>query len=436
MKNTQFKRYRQIARYWLFSFGPLFFVVALGASIFRPVIIASVASTPHPELVYLILGVFLVGALSAMKVLAGFIQEENVLLRWQRYLSDGHALGVVNDGFIRKSKLMPIFNLLHSHEDVSMKVRHVMIENELMVIENGVGESLDLTNFIAGSLVGLGLVGTFIGLLGTLEDLGALFASLGEAGSSKADAGQLFGDMVHRLQEPMRGMSTAFIASLYGLMGSLVLGLVVISVKMTGAHILEELRAFVRAQGGQASEGNELPPIEQLEAETLEPYFKKLVGLHEDALVDSAQLRSVVNLLANKVEMIAGALQERTEIDMAIQKLIGSGVHWVDSWEQIKEQLQKLNKQVEMEHLANTQKGHDQYFISTKIHDSLKAIDEKIALANHNLGGENRELISELKIVATLFQNMQFSMAQCRDEFALCSDKLRSIMAINKDRGE
>ena len=134
MNAAQFKRYWQIARYWLYSFGPLFFVVVLGASVFRSVIIASVASTPHPELVYLILGAFMVGAVSAIKVLAGFIQEENVLLKWQNLISTHHDDEVVNDGFIRKSKLLPIFNLLQTKEGISLKVRHEMIENELMVL--------------------------------------------------------------------------------------------------------------------------------------------------------------------------------------------------------------------------------------------------------------------------------------------------------------
>jgi hypothetical protein len=76
--------------------------------------------------------------------------------------------------------------------------------------------ALVLPNYIGGALVGIGLVGTFIGLLGTLDDLSTLFASLDGAGAAtdSSDAGAMFGDMVRRLRDPIRGMGTAFVASL------------------------------------------------------------------------------------------------------------------------------------------------------------------------------------------------------------------------------
>jgi hypothetical protein len=84
---------------------------------------------------------------------------------------------------------------------------------------------------LGGALIGLGLVGTFIGLLGTLDELGNLFSALMGNSSAGATQADMFKDMLQKLQAPMRGMGTAFVASLYGLMGSLLLGMVVMSPK-------------------------------------------------------------------------------------------------------------------------------------------------------------------------------------------------------------
>ena len=99
-------------------------------------------------------------------------------------------------------------------------------------VESQMFARLSLPNLLSGSLVGLGLVGTFIGLLQTLDELSGVFAALG--GGSGSDSDAMFSTMIVKLQGPMQGMGTAFVASLYGLLGSLVIGLTVSSVKSAG----------------------------------------------------------------------------------------------------------------------------------------------------------------------------------------------------------
>jgi LysM repeat protein len=99
---------------------------------------------------------------------------------------------------------------------------------------------------LSGSLVGLGLVGTFIGLLQTLHELSGVFAALG--GGSGSDSGAMFSTMIVKLQGPMQGMGTAFVASLYGLLGSLVIGLTVSSVKSAGERLFRDVREFVNEE--------------------------------------------------------------------------------------------------------------------------------------------------------------------------------------------
>ncbi|NWG45116.1 MAG: flagellar motor protein MotA [Alphaproteobacteria bacterium] len=82
-------------------------------------------------------------------------------------------------------------------------------------------EARDLTRYLIGLLVFLGLLGTFWGLLQTINAVADTIASLSPAA---APSEQVFGTLLAGLQAPLSGMGTAFSSSLFGLAGSLVLG--------------------------------------------------------------------------------------------------------------------------------------------------------------------------------------------------------------------
>ncbi|WP_434055450.1 MAG: flagellar motor protein MotA [Roseibium sp.] len=82
-------------------------------------------------------------------------------------------------------------------------------------------ESREMSRYLTGLLVFLGLLGTFWGLLQTVSSVGATIQSL-DVGSG--DANVIFEDLKAGLEAPLSGMGTAFSSSLFGLTGSLVLG--------------------------------------------------------------------------------------------------------------------------------------------------------------------------------------------------------------------
>jgi hypothetical protein len=82
-------------------------------------------------------------------------------------------------------------------------------------------EARDISRYMTGLLVFLGLLGTFYGLISTVTAVGNTIQSL-DVGSGQA--GVVFEDLKAGLQAPLAGMGTAFSSSLFGLAGSLVLG--------------------------------------------------------------------------------------------------------------------------------------------------------------------------------------------------------------------
>ena len=94
----------------------------------------------------------------------------------------------------------------------------------LRVILDSIGTRLDeareVSRYLTGLLIFLGLLGTFWGLVNTVGSLGNVLNSLQTGG----DAGAMFDELKTNLAQPLAGMAVSFTSSLFGLSGSLILG--------------------------------------------------------------------------------------------------------------------------------------------------------------------------------------------------------------------
>jgi hypothetical protein len=87
-------------------------------------------------------------------------------------------------------------------------------------IANRLDEARDMSRYMTGLLVFLGLLGTFWGLIETVGSVGEVIKSLKVGG----DASGLFESLKDGLAAPLGGMGISFSSSLFGLAGSLILG--------------------------------------------------------------------------------------------------------------------------------------------------------------------------------------------------------------------
>ena len=81
-------------------------------------------------------------------------------------------------------------------------------------------EGRDISRYLTGLLVFLGLLGTFWGLIETVGSVGGVIEGLKATG----DAASMFDSLREGLAAPLSGMGISFSSSLFGLAGSLVLG--------------------------------------------------------------------------------------------------------------------------------------------------------------------------------------------------------------------
>src|SRR6478735_1555865 len=80
-------------------------------------------------------------------------------------------------------------------------------------------EARDISRYMTGLLVFLGLLGTFWGLIETVSSVGNVIQGLKASG----DTGTMFDSLRDGLAAPLSGMGISFSSSLFGLAGSLVL---------------------------------------------------------------------------------------------------------------------------------------------------------------------------------------------------------------------
>jgi hypothetical protein len=109
-------------------------------------------------------------------------------------------------------------------------------------IRGRLDESREISRYIVGLLVFLGLLGTFWGLLGTI---GAVSSVIGGFEVIEQDFDRMFTTLKAGLQEPLQGMGTAFSSSLFGLGGSLVLGFLDIQANHAQNRFFNELEEWL-----------------------------------------------------------------------------------------------------------------------------------------------------------------------------------------------
>lgn len=127
-------------------------------------------------------------------------------------------------------------------------------------------ETRDITKYIGGTLVFLGLLGTFTGLSETVSAVGDTLKSLNVGAT---DIGAVFEDLKTGLAKPLSGMGVAFSSSLFGLAGSLVIGFLDLQASQAQNRFYNELEDWLSTEAevdldGDGSSGRGI--AEQLRA--------------------------------------------------------------------------------------------------------------------------------------------------------------------------
>jgi hypothetical protein len=193
-------------------------------------------------------------------------------------------------------------------------------------------ESRELSRYMTGLMIFLGLLGTFWGLLKTVHSVSGVINDMTIAGG---DVNSMFEQLKSGLVKPLAGMGTAFSASMYGLAGALVLGFLDLTAGQAQNRFFNELEDWLAGQtrlgSGVLAEGEASVPVyvEALLEQTAENMenLQRILVRGEDS---RAQANQAVATLNERMSVLSDTMRANQQLMLRIaetQAALGPALH-------------------------------------------------------------------------------------------------------------
>ncbi|MGE0417873.1 MAG: flagellar motor protein MotA [Acetobacteraceae bacterium] len=253
-------------------------------------------------------------------------------------------------------------------------------------------ESRELSRYMTGLLIFLGLLGTFWGLLKTV---GAVSDVISGMSTGAGDIEHLFEQLKNGLTRPLAGMGTAFSASMFGLSGALVLGFLDLTAGQAQNRFFNELEEWLagltRLSSGALAEGEGSVPVyvqallEQT-AENMEG-LQRVLARSEESRVQASQAIIALN---DRVAMLTETMRASQHLMLRLgesQAALGPALQRVSE--------AQAGDEVARAHLRNIELGLQRMLLeleqgrvqtSTDIRNDIRLLTRTIAA----LAGEPR----------------------------------------------
>ncbi len=168
-------------------------------------------------------------------------------------------------------------------------------------------EARDISRYLTGLLVFLGLLGTFWGLIETVDSVGSIINSLQVGG----DAGSVFDALKQGLAAPLGGMGISFSSSLFGLAGSLILGFLDLQTSQA------QSRFYTSFEDWLATTVQDLGVAGVNGGAALPPAALNAIDRLRQAVAEAGSSKATTAAMANLAEAIQGLVHHmRTEQQM------------------------------------------------------------------------------------------------------------------------
>jgi hypothetical protein len=302
----------------IFLFRMLVFIVLCGLVAFLLYKQISVACMANPGLNALIIGVLAIGVILSLRQVIRLRPE----IAWvNNFRLADPGLAVDRPPVL----LAPMAAILGSRVG-RMAMSAQLMRSLLDSIATRLDEARDISRYMTGLLVFLGLLGTFWGLIETVSSVGGVIQGLKATG----DSGSMFDSLREGLAAPLGGMGISFSSSLFGLAGSLVLGFLDLQSSQAQNRFYTELEDWLSTtvydQAGEPGLG--VSP-------GMSGDMRGAIERLKDAITESGSSKAATSAMANLAEAIQGLVHHmRSE-----QQLIRD---WVDSQAEQQREIQKL----------------------------------------------------------------------------------------------
>ena len=282
-----------------------------------------VAFLANPGLNGLILGVLIVGIVLAFRQVTRLAPE----VAWVnsfRIADPGLAMD-------RHPKLLAPMAAILGDRVGRMSISQQTMRHLLDSIATRLDEARDISRYMTGLLVFLGLLGTFWGLIETVGSVGKVISGLSVGG----DAGGVFDTLKEGLAAPLGGMGISFSSSLFGLAGSLVLGFLDLQMGQAQNRFYTDLedwlatavREYTGDSGGVAVAGSG--------GGAMSAELRTAIDRLRTSLEEMGSNRGATTAMANLAEAIQGLVQHMRAEQQMIRE-------WADTQGEQNREIRKL----------------------------------------------------------------------------------------------
>jgi hypothetical protein len=180
-------------------------------------------------------------------------------------------------------------------------------------------EARDISRYLTGLLVFLGLLGTFWGLIETVGSVGTVINSLKPGG----DADSVFDALKEGLAAPLGGMGISFSSSLFGLAGSLILGFLDLQTSQAQNRFYTNLEDWLATT------------VQDLGPGALPPGVAAAFAQLQQNVGDGTSNRATAAAMANLAEAIQGLVQHMRDEQQMIR-------NWADEQAKLNKDLRRF----------------------------------------------------------------------------------------------
>jgi hypothetical protein len=297
----------------------------IGTVLYKQIYAAFLA---NPGLNALIGGVLLIGIILSFRQVIRLYPE----VRWvNNFRISDPGLAMER----RPTLLAPMAAILGGERTGRMSISQQTMRHLLDSIATRLDEARDISRYMTGLLVFLGLLGTFWGLIETVGSVGKVIEGLKVGG----DSGSLFDTLKEGLAAPLSGMGISFSSSLFGLAGSLILGFLDLQSSQAQNRFYTDLEDWLASTVTEYSGAPAIAPVASATPTGAPPELLEAIERLRRSVEDSGS-RSTSTAMANLADAIQGLVSHmRSEQEMIRE--------WADSQGEQSKEIRKL-----LEHIA------------------------------------------------------------------------------------
>jgi|TARA_R110002072_G_scaffold294053_3_gene463888 hypothetical protein len=340
----------------------------------------------------MILGVLLLGILYSFRQVLQLPGELKFLDQLRRESSGGLIFPGEKDSNEHRSGLLgPLAKMLREKKG-RISLSTLTTRTLLDSIQTRVDEAHDISRYLIGLLIFLGLLGTFWGLL---ETVNAVADAVGGLSAGNGDPASMFEQLKQSLALPLAGMGTAFSSSLFGLAGSLVLGFLELQSSQAHNRFLNELEEWLAGitkltgggpgnlDGSETSVPAYLQALLEQTADSLDNLQRTIARGEEDrqtATTNLALLTERMSLMTDQMRTEQEVMKRLAETHVALKPILSQlaegGVAGGGMDDATRDHIRTMNSQLGQ--IANSmESGREQ--IITQVRSEVRLLARTIA---------------------------------------------------------